>query len=340
MSRSTNAINLLKRAGIDAKRSSESVSVLPETLCVATDPNDDLYCPGVDDPPSEDMITTLRQGWLEGESIKCVNRGTRDEPIPFVVDGRSRRKAVLSVNEERKAEGLDPIRVDIVFISPDDAYRVMLLANNRQERGPLFEAQRWAQHKRVVARRLGKATLSDAERREARKEFAELVSCHESTIANWEKMLENPPEVLAMIESGKISPTDAKEIAKSVPEAKRAEKAAEIAAKKSEPTSGSASNGSESKKSKKELREEVLGKKRPPSPKQIRVMAVRANHLGIEDRAALIERFKSDPTSLDLDELIDAAMADGFALMGRFITQEIGPGDMPQHLAKIAEAAN
>lgn len=319
MSRSTNAIKLLAKAGIEAARSSEAVSVLPSTLVLIDDPNDDLYCPGVDDPPSAGLLASLRLGWMEGSMIVCVNRGTKEAPIPVVVDGRSRKKGTDIVNAERAAEGLDPMRVDIVFISSDEAYRIMLIGNNRQDRNPLFNAQRWAHHKRVVARRLGKASLSDAERSEARREFAELVGVVDKTIAEWETILENPPEVLAMVASGQISPTDAKEIVRNAPEAVRLEKAVKIAAKKTEPRPNGAT--------KKEVRDEILGKVRPLSLRQLRVLSVRADALGIDED--MKQRIADEDSTIDLDALVTAAMADGFALCSKLMTGEIKPEQLP-----------
>lgn len=317
MSRSTNAIKLLAKAGITASRSSEAVSVLPEMLHIATDPNDDLYCPEAELPPSPGLVQSMRNGWMEGSIIVCTNRGTKEAPIPYIAEGRSRKKAAEIVNIERKTEGLDPIRVDIVFCSPEDAYAIMLLGNNRQERSPLFNARRWQQHKRVVARRLGKVSLNDAERTEARKEFASLIDCSESAIAGWETALEAPPEVLAMVERGDIGMTDAKEIVKKVPEAQRTEKAAEIAARNSE------SNG-EPKRTKKAHREAVLGKGPSLTPRQIRALTVAANGLGSE----------CDYSSVD--ESMHAAVFDGFAFFGKLVTGEIKVDDLPAFLRDMA----
>jgi ParB-like chromosome segregation protein Spo0J len=330
MSRSTNVIKLLAKAGIEASRSSEAVSVLPSTIHCITDPNHDLYCPGVDDSPSTSLVQSMRNGWMEGSTIVCVNLGTKDEPLPHIVAGRSRKKSADIVNDERAKDGLDPIKVDIVFCSLEDAYAIMLLENNRQERGPLFDARRWQQHKRVVARRLGKATLSDAEKVEARREFAELISCHESTIAGWEKMLENPPEVLAMIEAGKISPTDAKELAKHVPEANRAEKAVEIANRNSE-TNKKASKGT----TKKAHREAVLGKSRTFSQKEIGAIVVGADKLSTDEE--MLRKFYDENGHIDVKPLLRASEAEGFALFGKLMTGKIKVDDLPEHIAAIVE---
>lgn len=332
MSRSTNAIKLLAKAGIEAKRSSEAVSVLPETLHIATDPEDDLFCPGADDQPSEGLIQSIRNGWIEGTAIVCVNRGTKDAPIPFIVAGRSRKKAAMVVNIERAKEGHDPMRVDIVFCDPEDAYSIMLLENNKQERSPLFNPYRWQQHKRFVQRKLNKVSLSDEEKSAARKEFAALVGVTPSAVATWETMLEAPVEVLAMVDRGEISPTDAKEIVKHVPAAERTEKAAQIAAR--------TTDGLPKGTTKKEHREAVLGKAKPISIKQIRVMATRADALGVDDdmRNAFHEVSNEAAGYGDIDNLIDAARCDGFALLGKLLTGEIKAEDLPEPLRKLAIA--
>lgn len=331
MSQSTNTIRLLSKAGIEALRSSEAVSVLPSALNIATDPSDDLYCPGVDDPPSPGLVKSMRNGWLKGNSIFCVNRGTKEMPIPYIVAGRSRKKSADLVNEERAAQGLEPMRVDIVFVSSEDAYSVMLLENNRQERGPLFNARRWQQHRRVYARRIGKAILDASDLVEARREFSELIDCSESTIAGWEKMLENPPEVLAMIERGEISPTDAKELVRHIPEAKRTEKAVEIAARKSE-SNGSAKNGT----SKKAHRDTVLGKRRTFTAKEIRALTVGSSSAGLERNDVEAYRHNYGDEGNELDALICKATADGFALFGKLVTGEIGIDDLPSNLRTMA----
>lgn len=325
MSRSTNAIKLLAKAGIDALRGIEAVSILPETLHIATDPNDELWCPDCEAPPSPGLIQSMRNGWMEGSVVVAVNRGTKDAPIPFLVTGRSRNKAALVVNQERAKDGLDPIKVELVFCSADDAYSIMLIENNKQERSPLFNARRWQQHKRVVARRLGKASLNDAEKREARKEFAALIDVDESTINGWEKMLENPPEVLVMIDRGQLSPTDAKELVKHVPEAQRAEKAVELAARKSE------KNGS----TKKANRAEVLGKSRTFSQKEIRALTVGANKIGMDHDT--LGKFLDENGAVEIDPIVAMSQADGFALFGRLVTGEIGIDDLPSNLRAMAQ---
>lgn len=206
----SNTIKLLERAGIKAERTSEPVMVLPETLRKAVDPEDDLFCPGVDDEPSESLIVSMRNGWADGSTILCVNRGPKGgEPIPYIVAGRSRQKAAILVNKERAAAGLPPIKAAIIFVDPAEAYRLMLIENNKQKRRPLFDARRWEHHKRVAAKRLGKTTLSESERAEARAEFAEMVGRSESIINRWEAILSAHPSLIAAVEAGDVSQNDA-----------------------------------------------------------------------------------------------------------------------------------
>lgn len=206
----SNTIKLLYRAGITAERAAEPVTVLPETILLITDPEDELYCPGVDDEPSEGLVQSMRNGWIDGSTILCVNRGPKGgEPIPYAVAGRSRRKAAIVVNAERAEQGLPPIRAAIVFVDPAEAYRPMLAENNRQKRKPLFDARRWDHHKRVTAKKLGKITLDESERAAARAEFAEMVKCSESAINRWEAILSAHPDVIAAVEARTISQNEA-----------------------------------------------------------------------------------------------------------------------------------
>lgn len=213
----SNTIKMLERADIKAERGEETVSVLPETVRFATDPEDELFCPGIEDPPSDALIQSMRNGWLKGSVVVCVNRGPKGgEPVPYIVAGRSRTRAALIVNEERERDGMEPIRIEIVFCSADEAYQTMLLENNKQKRSPLFDARRWAHHKRVFAKRIGKTSLNDSERAAARAEFADLVKCSESSVIGWEILLEAHPDVLRMCEERRISAAAVKELVKSV----------------------------------------------------------------------------------------------------------------------------
>ncbi len=235
----SNSIGILARAGIDADRGAEAVLVLPESLILVTDPDDELYCPDVMKDPSADLLVSMRNGWAENSVVAVVNRGGKGKPpVPVVADGRSRVKAALRVNEERAEEGIEPIKVAIVFVEKDAAYRMMLLANNRQKRSPLFEAYRWAQHKRIFARRIGKTSLNDSERADARKEFAELIKCSDAAVKGWEILLEAHPDVLRMCDARELSAAAVKDIVRSVPYAEQfsaAMRIIESAKKKDEP---------------------------------------------------------------------------------------------------------
>jgi hypothetical protein len=73
---------------------------------------------------------------------------------------------------------------------------------------------------------------------------------------------------------------------------------------------------------------------RPLTPKQIRALAVGAGKLGIDND--LISKFCDENGIVDLDPLVNAAQADGFALFGRLLTQEIKIDDLPAHLRDMA----
>jgi len=214
----SNYIKMLARGDIEAERGDETVRVLPEEIRFATDPDDDLYCPGVEKTPDAGLIQSIRNGWSKGSTVVCVNRGPKNgEPIPFIVDGRTRVRATMIVNEERAREGLDPIKVQIVFCSSDEAYDLMLINNNREKRAPMYEARRWAQHKRRYARILGKASLDDSDIAKAREDFAQKVKCSESSVVGWELLLEAHPDVQRMCEQRQLSAAAVKELVKTTP---------------------------------------------------------------------------------------------------------------------------
>lgn len=88
----------------------------------------------------------------------------------------------------------------------------------------------------------------------------------------------------------------------------------------------------------KAARERGEGKPRPITPKQIRVMTVRAAHLGIGDD--MKGRIRDEDVTVDLEELVAAAMADGFVLLGRLLTGEIKAEDLPEPFRSIALASS
>jgi hypothetical protein len=200
----SHTIKLGQEHGQDIKRGTEATTASVDEFVLITDQNDRLYCPGVDDEPSDWLVNSIRKGWEKGETIKCVNRGKKGGALVLVIaDGRSRLKATRIVNAERERDGLPPIRPEFVLLTEDEAYEAMHLSHNKQERKPTFDARCWAQFKRVFAlEKFGKAALEDSEVREARKAYAELRKCSSSQIKAWELILSAHPEVLRMFDAG------------------------------------------------------------------------------------------------------------------------------------------
>jgi len=200
----SHTIKLGQEHGQDIKRGTEATTASVDEFVLITDQNDRLYCPGVDDEPSDWLVNSIRKGWEKGETIKCVNRGKKGGALVLVIaDGRSRLKATRIVNAERERDGLPPIRPEFVLLTEDEAYEAMHLSHNKQERKPTFDARCWAQFKRVFAlEKFGKAALEDSEVREARKAYAELRKCSSSQIKTWELILSAHPEVLRMFDAG------------------------------------------------------------------------------------------------------------------------------------------
>lgn len=227
----THTMNLGKANGQDITRGSEATKALVEEFVLITDPEDRLYCPGVDDEPSAALIQSIRNGWQKGETLKCVNRGKKGGALVLVVaDGRSRVKATRIVNVEREAEGLTPIRPEFVLLTEDEAYEVMHTSHNKQERKPSFDARCWGQYKRVFAKNLGGSSLDDSQLRDARKAYADLRKCSVGQVKTWELILSAHPDVLAMFDDGEFKKATLLDIVNSTAYADQPEAARKIAA--------------------------------------------------------------------------------------------------------------
>lgn len=201
----SHTIKLGKENGVDVGRGVEANDAPAECFVLVTDENDRLYCPGVLDEPSPELVNSIREnGWEKGSLLGCTNRGKKGgAPIFAIGEGRSRLKAVRIVNVERERDGLPPIRPQFVLMTEDEAYEAMHASHNKQERKPTFEARCWAQHKRIYAlEHFGKAALEESEVRAARKAYTKLRKCTNSQIKAWEQMLSAHPEVLRMFDAG------------------------------------------------------------------------------------------------------------------------------------------
>jgi hypothetical protein len=198
----SHTIRLGKENGQDIRRGTEATTADADEFILILDEDDRLYCNGVTDEPSAWLIQSVRNGWKKGETIACVNRGKPGGALILVVaDGRSRVKATRIVNEERVRDGLAPIRPEFVLVTEDEGYALMHMSANKQERKPLFEAKCWAHHKRMYAKKIGTASLSDSETRDARKEYSELRKCTTSQMKTWDLLLSAHPEVLRMFDA-------------------------------------------------------------------------------------------------------------------------------------------
>lgn len=201
----SHTIRLGKETGVDIGRGVEANDAPAECFVLVTDENDRLYCPGVNDEPSPELVNSIREnGWEKGSLLGCTNRGKKGgAPILAIGEGRSRLKAVRIVNAERERDGLPPIRPQFVLMTEDEAYEAMHASHNKQERKPSFEARCWAQFKRIYAlEHFGKAALEDSEVREARKAYTKLRKCTSHQIKVWEQILSAHPEVLRMFDAG------------------------------------------------------------------------------------------------------------------------------------------
>jgi hypothetical protein len=204
-------MKMLARGDIEASRGIEAVAFEAEKFVLITDDNDALYCPGVTDEPSEGLVQSMRNGWLSGSIVICVNRGPKGGvPVPVVVAGRSRIKAAVKVNVERASRGVALIKPEAVFVSAKEAIDLMYLENNKQERAPTFDARRWCHFKKIfvrdglveLAERTGKKGASDEEvaglESEARASYSSKTNCKPSAFKRWELIMSAHPEVLRM----------------------------------------------------------------------------------------------------------------------------------------------
>lgn len=204
-------MKMLARGDIEASRGIEAVAFEAEKFVLITDDNDALYCPGVTDEPSEGLVQSMRNGWLSGSIVICVNRGPKGGvPVPVVVAGRSRIKAAVKVNLERAARGMALIKPEAVFVSAEEAADLMYLENNKQERAPTFDARRWCHFKKIfvrnglveLAEKTGKKGASDEEvaglESEARASYASKTNCKPSAFKRWELIMSAHPDVLRM----------------------------------------------------------------------------------------------------------------------------------------------
>jgi hypothetical protein len=207
-------MKMLARGDIEASRGIEAVAFEAEKFVLITDDNDALYCPGVTDEPSEGLVQSMRNGWLSGSIVICVNRGPKGGvPVPVVVAGRSRIKAAVKVNLERAARGVALIKPEAVFVSAEEAQDLMYLENNKQERAPTFDARRWCHFKKIfvrdglveLAEKTGKKGASDEEvaglESEARASYASKTNCKPSAFKRWELIMSAHPEVLRMCDN-------------------------------------------------------------------------------------------------------------------------------------------
>lgn len=78
------------------------------------------------------------------------------------------------------------------------------------------------------------------------------------------------------------------------------------------------------------------GKKAKPklTPAQIRALAVGANKLGMDHD--VLGKFLDENGDVEIDPIVAMSQADGFALFGKLVTQEIGIDDLPVHLRDMA----
>lgn len=104
------------------------------------------------------------------------------------------------------ARGQEPVKAEIKILpTSSGAYELMLIENNKQDRGPMFKARRWEHHLRITARKLGKTTLDVHEKTKARDEFAALTNCSTGAVRRWEALLAAHPDVIAALEARKVS---------------------------------------------------------------------------------------------------------------------------------------
>jgi DNA-binding transcriptional regulator YiaG len=133
---------MASKTAFDASRIS-AFGFDPEDLVLIEDPKHPLYDARIKLPLKSEFVANIKAlGVIEPVIVRKI------DGVPVVIDGRQRVRAALEANRQRKAEGLEPMKVPAVERkgSAGDAYAVTISTNeHRQEdelRAKIEKAQR------------------------------------------------------------------------------------------------------------------------------------------------------------------------------------------------------
>jgi hypothetical protein len=132
----------MAKTAFDASRIS-AFGFDPDDLVLIEDPKHPLYDARIKLPLKPEFVANIKAlGVIEPVIVRKIDGN------PVVIDGRQRVRAALEANRQRKAEGLEPMKVPAVERkgSAGDAYAVTISTNeHRQEdalRAKIEKAQR------------------------------------------------------------------------------------------------------------------------------------------------------------------------------------------------------
>jgi hypothetical protein len=318
-----NSVMKLKSQGVDAKQDTQpKVSVFDIHV-----PIDGLLAhPRANDAIDEDLLTNER-----GDGI--MDRGEVEEPVCVRRDGMhdGKMRLTLIYGSRRRAHLIEAVRrwkeqgvfrdeqkyIKLVYFVGDD--KAALLHRQAEDSRPTkkahspsvlaFSAKQMMRAKCTVEEIL--AVMPRSVRTKA--DLEALLRWDDLTVEAAQKFDQGAP--LALLGTVLDAPR---------------EKQGETIAKLVE--AGATTSNKAGRVVNREARANGTKAANPITPKQIRALTVGANKLG-RDKEEPLPRL---PSAAALAKVVDAAMADGFAMLGKLLTQEIKVDDLPEHLRDMA----
>lgn len=318
-----NAVTKLKSQGIDAAQDSQpKVSVFD--IMIPTD--GPLAHPRANDPVDEELLTNAN-----GTGIMDVGRVSRPVLIwrngvvngklqLVLIAGSRRTKGLIEAVRRWKERGefRDGMhRIDVKYFIGDEkaAWKARLLENSDPEKKPDS-----AKVLAMSAIAMRKVQMTDDEILAVMPRIVRTKADLEALL-RWDDLT---PEAAARFDAG--APLALLGTVLDAPREKQAETVQTLIA------AGATTSNKAGRVVNQTARANGTKAARPLTPKQIRALTVGASKLGLDDK--MIEELHG---AMGIDEIVLASQADGFALLGKLITQEIKVDDLPAHLREMAQ---
>jgi hypothetical protein len=322
---SMNATMKLKTQGIDAKQDAQ---VKVNVFDIVIPREGTMKHPRANDSVDEALLTN-------DQGTGIMDKGEVEDPILVwrkgIVDGKllmeliagSRRTNGLieAVRRWKEAgtfrEGMQYIKVKFYVGDEKGAWKARLLENS--------DPTKKADSIRVLAIsacQMKKLAMTD-------DEILAVMPRHVRTKADLDALYryeDLTPEAATTFDAG--APLALLPTVLDAPRDKQAETAAKLV------EAGATTSNKAARVVNREARANGQKAERPLTPKQIRALAVGAGKIGVDND--LMGKFYDEHGTVDVDPIIAAAQADGFALLGRLLTQEIKIDDLPMHLRTVA----